>query len=351
MRQRVRPARVARIGLLIAMTAGLAGCPYAPPVFDNPYDPNGSDYARPLTPLSLTGAVTTIAGGPGADTFFQPQGLCAYGDSLYIADTYNYRIRRLAIGSGVVTTLAGSGRSGQEDGIGTKASFFSPTGLCTDGDNLYVADSRFIRKIVIATGAVSTLARNLWSAHGITIYGRSLYFTNTYNYTIERLDLATGAITVIAGGNATGSVDGSGANASFNRSVAITTDGTFLYVVDIGSNLIRKVAISSGRVTTIAGTGNKGYADGKGTAAAFNEAYGIATDGKSLYIADSANNLIRELVISSGVVTTLAGSFGNATSLDGKGPSAGFRSPMGIAVSDDYLYVSDANSNTIRKIE
>ena len=96
-----------------------------------------------------------------------------------------------------------------------------------------------------------------------------------------------------------------------------------------GNHLIRKIVISTGVVTTLAGTGSSGSANGTGTSASFNYPHGITTDGTNLYVAEYGNHLIRKIVISTGVVTTLAGT-GSSGSANGTGTSASFYSPRGL---------------------
>ena len=105
----------------------------------------------------------------------------------------------------------------------------------------------------------------------------------------------SGAVTTLAGTGSSGSANGTGTSASFNGPVGITTDGTNLYVVDYSNHLIRKIVISTGVVTTLAGTGSSGSANGTGTSASFNNPEGITTDGTNLYVADRSNQLIRKI--------------------------------------------------------
>ena len=108
------------------------------------------------TELSLSTVVTTFAGSSsgstdtadGTPSFFKPRGITTDGTNLYVADSNNHRIRKIVISTGVVTTLAGSS-AGSTDATGTSASFYWPTGITTDGSNLYVADMYYhrIRKI------------------------------------------------------------------------------------------------------------------------------------------------------------------------------------------------------------
>ncbi|HYA86898.1 MAG TPA: Ig-like domain-containing protein, partial [Nitrospirota bacterium] len=121
-------------------------------------------------------------------------------------------------------------------------------------------------------------------------------------------------------GVAPGAIDGIGANARFWMPGDITTDGANLYVADTGNNTIRQIVIATGQVTTLAGTaGVAGSTDGIGTTAKFSGPIGIITYGTNLYVADAGNNTIRQIVIATGQVTTLAGTAGVAGSTDGIG--------------------------------
>jgi DNA-binding beta-propeller fold protein YncE len=268
-----------------------------------------------------------------------------------------------------VTTIAGSaGAIGSADGTGTAATFNYPTGITTDGTNLYVADNgnSTIRKIVISTLVVTTIAGSAGAngsadgtgaaarfcyPFGITTDGTNLYVTDYVNSTIRKIVISTLAVTTIAGSaGANGSADGTGTAATFNYPTGITTDGTNLYVADTYNSTIREIAISTGAVTTVAGSaGTNGSADGTGTAATFNYPTDITTDGTNLYVADNGNNTIRKIVISTGAVTTVAGSIANG-SADGTGAAATFNNPTGITTDGTNLYVADNGNSTIRKI-
>lgn len=320
-----------------------------------------------------TSVVTTIAGsnsqgntdGIGASASFSyPQGITTDGAHFYV--TSNDKIRKIEIATRVVTTLAGSGQYGSADGTGAAASFDGPQGVTTDGTHLYVADTynNKIRKIEIATGVVTTLAGNgsdsdadgtgaaasFDSPRGITTDGTHLYVADSDNNKIRKIEMETGVVTTLAGNNSYGDDDGTGAAASFNFPRGITTDGAYLYVADTWNDKIRKIEISTGVVSTLAGSGSSGSADGIGTAAQFYSPAGITTDGANLYVADAINHKIRKIEVATGVVTTLAGS-DSIGSADGVGTVARFREPTGITTDGFALYVTDAGNNTIRKIE
>lgn len=348
---------------------------------------------------TVTGAVSTLSGGGGTGTssghldgasttatFTNPYGITTDGANLYVADYGNNLVRKVVISTGAVTTLAGGGVSGTSfghaDGIGTAATFSSPSGITTDGVNLYVTDSQtnLIRKVVISTGVVSTLAgggvsgvdpghldgvataATFFEPSGITTDGTNLYVSDAHTNLIRKIVISSGVVTTLAGGGGTGvaagHADGTGASATFFAPAGMYTDGVNLYVADYGNNLIRKIVLNTGVVTTLVGGGvsgvDSGYADGTGANATFTSPSGISSDGTSLYVTDLQNNLIRKIVIASGVVTTLAGGGVTGTAVghaDGLGAAATFSNPSGITTDGASFYVTDQLSNVIRKIQ
>lgn len=314
----------------------------------------------------LVNSVSTFAGStsPGsangsgtAASFHLPADIATDGINLYVADSANNAIRMIAISSGAVTTLAGSA-----------ASFSTPVGITTDGVNVYVADTNnnTIRQIVIATGVVSTLAgsglpgsadsttgtsASFTSPQGITTDGKNVYVADSGSNKIREIAIASGAVSTLAGSGSPGNANGTGTAATFNQPQGITTDGTNLYVADTNNNTIRQIVISSQAVTTLAGSGSAVSADGTGTAASFNLPQGITTDGTNLYVADTGNSTIRKVVISSAAVTTLAGTAGTPGSSDGIGTAAQFNQPTGLTTDGLGLYIADSQNNTIRRIQ
>jgi hypothetical protein len=327
--------------------------------------------------LCLSTAITTLAGSSGSGgsangigtsaSFSSPFGITTDGTNLYVADAGNNLIRKIVISTGVVTTLAGSGFSGSTNGTGISASFNTPYGITTDGTNLYVADSgnHLIRKIVISTEVVTTLAgtglpesangtgtsASFSIPMGITTDGTNLYVAEWMNHLIRKIVISTGAVTTLAGTGSAGVANGTGTSASFALPFGITTDGTNLYVAGFASHLIRKIVISTGVVTTLAGTaGTSGSSNGTGLSASFDSPSAITTDGTNLYVADYSNHLIRKIVISTRVVTKLAGT-GSAGSTNGTLTYGSFDSPGAITTDGTNLYVADTNNYLIRKID
>jgi NHL repeat len=182
-----------------------------------------------------------------------------------------------------------------------------------------------------------------------------LYVANADNQTLKTLDLSSLSVATVAGGaNASGTANGTGTAARFNEPFAITrASSTDFYVADTGNHGIRKLT-SAGVVTTLAGTlGTFGSSDGTGTAATFNTPKDITNDGTNLYVTDTFNHTVRQVVISTGAVTTLAGYAGTASTagpVDGTGSAARFNSPYGVAYAGGNLYVTDTGNNAIRKV-
>ncbi|RCH55711.1 hypothetical protein DJ568_07445 [Mucilaginibacter hurinus] len=176
----------------------------------------------------------------------------------------------------------------------------------------------------------------------------NLYMTDNFYNTISKITPA--GITTFISGIAPGFANGNTANAKFNRPLGIVSDASGnLYIADSENHMVRKIS-KNGNVTTLAGSIKAGKADGKGEAAGFGKPYGlaIAKDG-SLYVADNTNNNIRKIT-PDGLVTTLAGS-GAAGSANGVGAAASFNKPKGIAVdASGQVYVADASNNVVRKI-
>ncbi|CAK0830276.1 unnamed protein product [Prorocentrum cordatum] len=169
-----------------------------------------------------------------------------------------------------VSTLAGSDASGYADGQGAAASFYRPTGVAVDGaGNVFVADC--------------------------------------YNHRIRKIS-AGGAVSTLAGSGASGYADGQGAAASFYRPTGVAVDGAGnVFVADCYNHRIRKIS-AGGAVSTLAGSGASGHADGQGAAASFWFPRGVAVDGAgNVFVADCYNHRIRK-ISAGGAVSTLAGS-------------------------------------------
>jgi type II secretory pathway pseudopilin PulG/sugar lactone lactonase YvrE len=325
----------------------------------------GTDVVPEVVVSTLAGSGTAgFTDGTGAAAQFDtPAGVAVDASgTVYLADAFNHRIRKISP-AGVVSTLAGSGTPGSSDSTGTAAQFNTPLGVAVDSyGTVYVADSynNLIRKITPA-GVVSTLAGStagssdgtgaaaqFYYPAGIAVDSSgTVYVADIYNNLIRKITPA-GVVSTLAG-STRGFADGTGAAAQFNDpgSVAVDSSGT-VYVTDSGNNLIRKIS-PAGVVSTLAGSGTPGSSDGTGAAAQFNYPFGVAVDTSgTVYVADAYNHRIRKIT-PAGVVSTLAGS--TAGFADGTGAAAQFTAPTCVAVgSSGTVYVTDTYNHRIRKI-
>jgi sugar lactone lactonase YvrE len=321
----------------------------------------GNFTIRKVTP---TGSVSTLAGeadthgdrnGAGAAARFSYiTGITAdRTGNVYAADAYNGLIRKITP-AGLVSTLAGTGARADVDGSSAMASFNLPYGVTADSDgNLYVAEYNTIRKITPA-GLVSTLAGTAGmggSADGMGAAARftlilgiatdsagNLYATDAGNNTIRKITPG-GVVSTLAGTGFYGAADGIGTAASFSSPRGITIDNAGnLYVVEYDSNRIRKIT-PAGVVSTLAGTiGAPGHTDGVGAVARFNKPEGIAIDSAgNLYVADTFNYAIRKIT-PAGIVSTLVGVPGR--DFFAAGPPASLKPPSGVAISGNNLYIA-----------
>jgi sugar lactone lactonase YvrE len=273
-----------------------------------------------------SGAVSTVVGpsgwGPsrsdaGALAPIGLAGLATDGKgNVYVSDGTNPRVLKVVVATGAVSTLAGSGAHGTNDGLGSSAEFDYPNGMASDGaGNLYVADTNAgaIRTIVIATGRVTTLVSLgsfLNGFQNIASDGAgNLFVSNTSGQVIKKIEIATGSVTTLAGseGNA-GREQGVGTAArfSFPRGLAYDRSGN-LFVADSGNSSIRKIVIATTAVSAFAGSpAQTGNDDGIGGAARFGSPRGLACDEHGdLYVADTGNKAIRKVVTATGAVTTV----------------------------------------------
>ena len=307
--------------------------------------------------------------------------------NLYFADSSNYVIRMVAKSTGVITTVAGSGRFGSEGdgGLATLASLKSPMGVAVDSSNgnIYIADDydNTIRMVTKSTGIITTIAGNGDGGYsgdgGLAISASlnkpvtivvdkstgNLYIADTFNHAIRMITKSTGIITTIAG---TGIEGGSGdgglatlATLNFPNGVAVETTTGNVYIADTFNQVIRMITKSTDIITTVAGTtGISGYGGDGGLATlAFLELpYAVAVDALSgdLIIVDTNNNLIRIVSKRTGIITTIAGDASRAFSGDG-GPAmyASLDRPRGVALdtSSGMMYIADTRNSAIRVVD
>lgn len=288
--------------------------------------------------------------------------------NLYIADTDNFRIRKVS--NGVITTVAGSGVGGYsgDNGPATSARFDDPQAVAVDSSgNLYIADTDNFCVRKVANGTIATVAGNglqgfsgdngpavsaqLNSAYGIAVDSRgNLYIADTENNRVRKV--ANGVITTIAGNGTQGFSGDNGpaisAELRFPFGVAVDSAGN-LYIADTENQRVRKVA--NGVITTVVGSGAQGFSgdSGAATSAELSDPEGVAVDSAgNLYIADIQNSRIRK--VANGVITTVVGG-GTPVGGNGSAISAQLVSPAGVATdAAGNLYIADPASNRVWKI-
>ena len=342
-------------------------------------------YNARVRKVDSAGVITTVAGlgnhgfsGDGspatAARLFFPADVAVDGaGNLFIADTWNQRIRKVDT-AGVITTVAGTGRSGfsGDGGPAPAARLFFPAGVAVDGaGNLFIADrgNYRIRKVDTA-GVITTVAgtgrsgfsgdggpapaARLFFPAGVAVDGAgNLFIADQGNYRIRKVDTA-GVITTVAGTGTRGfSGDGGpAADATLTQPFGVAVDGAGnLFFADEGNHRIRKVD-AAGVITTVAGTGERGDG-GPAVNAPLDRPSDVAADGAgNLFIADTWNQRIRK-VDTAGVITTVAGTGTRGFSGDG-GPAAAARlnHPGGVAVDGaDNLFIADWGARRIRKVD
>ena len=269
-----------------------------------------------------TGQLSTFAGsgeagcedGVGAAASFnRPHGLALSSDdrSLYVTDSLSHQVRMIDVQTRQVSTLAGSGEAGCEDGIGGAASFHKPAGMAVSSDD------------------------------------RTLFVTDFGSHKVRTIDVQTRQVSTLAGSGEEESVDAIGAAASFYhpQGVALTGDDRTLFVTDCNSHKVRMINVQAQEVLTFAGSGQAGCFDGIGTGATFLCPMDLALsrDDQTLFVADYGSNKLRAIDVQTLQVRTLAGS-GEAGASDGVGATASFDHPCDLALSGDgaTLFVTDS---------
>jgi hypothetical protein len=336
------------------------------------FNTSGSGSIRIIT-IAGSGSAAFANGVGSAAAFSGPRGGAFDASGFaYIVDFGNNLLRQINMSTGAVTTLAGSGVGASTDGMGTAAAFSQPMYVALDGlGNLYVTElgSHGIRKMVLATRAVTTVAGTgvaafangvgvaaaFSSPRGISCDTRGhAYVADGGNNRIRKVVLSSATVTTLAGSATASAANGVGSAAGFSSpiNVALDSSGALLFVADNGNRLVRQIVIATQTVTTLAGSGTSGSANGVGVAAQFNNLRALAVDSNgNLFAGDTGSHLVRQIVIATQTVTTLAGA-GAASWADGIGTNAAFNQPIGLSIDvRGNILVVESSNNRIRVMQ
>ena len=338
------------------------------------------------------GTISTVAGngtagfaGDGAAAtaaqINQPQSIAVdAAGNIYIADRTNERVRKVDAGTGLISTIAGTGTAGfNGDGIAaTTAQLNTPFHVAVDGSgNVFITDrlNHRIRKIDSGTGLISTVAGTGvagYNGDGIAATTAQLnnptevfvdasgniYTAEQGGHRVRKVDNGTGLISTIAGTGTLGfNGDGIAATtAQLNEPHAVYVNAAGdVYIADNQNHRVRKIDNGTGLISTVAGTGAQGFnGDAQAaTAAQLNNPIDLyANSVGDIYIADRVNHRIRRVDVSTGLIHTAAGIGTGAFSGDG-GPAvdAAINNAQGVFVdAANNVYIADRINHRIRKI-
>ncbi|MCM3903176.1 MAG: redoxin domain-containing protein [Pyrinomonadaceae bacterium] len=292
----------------------------------------------------------------------------AKGDRLFIADSNHNRIVITKLDGTLVETI-GTGERGSADGAFDQASFYRPQGMALDRDNLYIADTEnhLIRRVDLKARTVKTIAGTGKQSHDyfkqgpsrevglnspwdLQLFGSTLYIAMAGPHQIWKLDLDKEVVSTFAGSGREARLDGPLLEAGFAQPSGLATDGKSLFVADSESNIIRAIDLSSGQVKTVVGGDlfEFGDVDGRGDDVRLQHPLGIfVLDGKVL-IADTYNHKIKQLDPAARSVKTLFGT-GKPGQTDCNSPS--LYEPGGLSVANNKLYIADTNNHAVRVVD
>ena len=289
-------------------------------------------------------------------------------DRLFIADSNHNRIVVTKRDGTLVDTI-GTGEAGAADGAFDKATFYRPQGMALDGEGLFVADTEnhLIRRVDLKSRTVETVAGTGQQTHDyfkvgpartvalsspwdLQLAGRVLYIAMAGPHQIWMLDLEKNEVSTFAGSGREERKDGPVLQAGFAQPSGMATDGKTLYIADSESNIIRAIDLSARTVKTLVGGDlfEFGDVDGTGDDVRLQHPLGLLTYGDKVLIADTYNHKIKELDPKQGKVTSLFGT-GKPGQADGSSPS--FYEPGGLALANGNLYIADTNNHAIRVID
>ena len=292
----------------------------------------------------------------------------ANNDRLFIADSNHNRIVVTKLDGALVDTI-GMGDAGAADGAFDKATFYRPQGMALAGDNLYVADTEnhLLRRVDLKSRTVETIAGTgqqsreyfksgparsvaLSSPWDLQLVGRVLYIAMAGPHQIWKMDLDKNEVSTFAGSGREARLDGPIREAGFAQPSGMASDGKTLYVADSESNIIRAIDLAGGTVKTLVGGDlfEFGDVDGSGDDVRLQHPLGLVSFSEKVLIADTYNHKIKELDPKRERVVSL---FGTGKPGQADGASASFYEPGGLTLAHEKLYVADTNNHAIRVVD
>lgn len=290
-------------------------------------------------------------------------------DTLFFTDVNNHCIRQINLRTRMVSTITGNGTFGFADGSANVTRFHAPIGLAISktGDSLFVSEqfNHRIRMVLTRTRITRTIAgrspafrdgRDTASRFNrpgsMVILNKGLYIADANNHRIRRISLDSFIVSTIAGSTQGFKDTTSLIHARFNSPSGLATDGKYLYVGDANNQRIRKIDLDSGKVSTLAGSGLFGFVDGAPNVARFRNPQKLSYDGRQyLWVGGFANDApLRRVDVRTGFTTTISN---NAGFIDGSIQTAAFLGPQGALFDtlNNLVYLAEAGNNCIRRIE
>lgn len=353
------------------------------------------DYSNSLigsVTYTLMSVATTIAGtgvqgfsgdggaANGSELNYPESVAVDAGGNVFFSDAGNNRVRKINMTTGIITTIAGNGARGfsGDGGPAVSASLSQPYGIAIDvSGNLYIADNgnNRIRRVDSVSGIIQTIAGNgnddfggdggsatsacIRYPYGIAVdTSGDIYFADTGNYRIRKINTNTGVISTVAGNGSSGyngdGIQAISASLSEPTGVAVNNEGT-IFIADRFARRVRSVSGTTGEIATVAGYGFESYTGdgGSATLAGLSDPYGIAVDSAgNLYIADCVANRIRRVSQSTQLISTIAGTGVAGYGGDGNAAiQAKLSAPTGVVADPDgNIYIADFGNQRIREV-
>ncbi len=252
--------------------------------------------------------------------------------NFYLADTFNHVIRKINT-DGIVSTVAGTGSYGDVTGAVSKAEFAYPRGVAVGSDGaLYVADSENGKIKKIKNGTVTTLVSGLNTPEAVAVNGSTLFFLDTGNNMLKKVSVNGGSVTTLSG------------SLSNPKKLAVSSDAKYAYIANAGTVQIKRVDLSTTAVTTTAGSGDVGADNGSCSEATFENVWGVhLVDDTVLYVSDGDgfSDTVRKIDLAGCTVETFASDF-NMVSIN---------FPRGLTSYDGVLYVVATGIGIVQKYD